>query len=215
MNGLPSANAATAIAWPNSVSRRRTTAANRTSAARLAANGIARNTNSLLPKLTMTFCANRNPMRCALRVVERLRQLQRRSGQECCARARLHPPTTSCWRSTESRATARLPRPLRPSGIARTSPFACEGLRYRISDAMTNRLDGTRAWLSADSIGIAAAIAAAVTIGATLVDRRGLWTGRGDHLVCGRGHQGPRNTDSSIRPRVLSRTGLLLSRVAV
>ena len=38
---------------------------------------------------------------------------------------------------------------------------------------MTNRFDGTRAWLSADSIGIAAAIAAAVTIGAALVGRPG------------------------------------------
>lgn len=38
---------------------------------------------------------------------------------------------------------------------------------------MTNRPDGLRAWLTADSIGIAAAIAVATTIGAAFVDRPG------------------------------------------
>ena len=55
---------------------------------------------------------------------------------------------------------------------------------------MTNRHDGTRAWLSPDSIGIAAAIAVAVAIGATSGRPPWLWAGRRDHLVCGRGHQG-------------------------
>ena len=69
---------------------------------------------------------------CALRVVERLCQLQEGAVKNVARESDFVHPQRTVGESTGSRAAARLPRPLRPSGTARISPFACEGLRYRI-----------------------------------------------------------------------------------